>query len=117
MYKKDLKELSRDELEYYIHCLEIDLNIYKNCTKDLEHRISSLNKTNMKLMNRSNFATYRKRAHTYKVELGRCRRKLTRIYKLFKMTYYEACKLYYKGEIPFEMVEAVKEVRKELKNV
>lgn len=117
MYKEDLEKLSRDELEYYANTLQIKLNIYITYTKDLEHEIDSLKKTNTKLMYRSNFATYRKRAHTYKVELGRCRRKLTRIYRLFEMTYHEAAIAYYKGEIPFEMVKAVREVSKELRNV
>lgn len=110
MYNKDLKELSRDELEHYIHCLEIDLNLYKQYTKDLKHML--------KVNDVYKVYRYKKNAHVYKVQMERYRRKLTRIYKLFDkyiltvLTHYplaSAESIFY--------IKCIEDMRKEIKNV
>lgn len=68
----NLSSMSREDLELYT--LTLELKIHKQviflCNKDYK-----INK-------------YKKRAHTYKVEMERCRRKLTRMYQMLYDMYY-----------------------------
>lgn len=65
-----------------------------------------------------NYSLYMKKAHIYKVELGRCVRKLTRIYKLFDEYILTAMKCYPIGspQLTF-FIECTETVRKKIKNV
>lgn len=60
---------------------------------------------------------YQTLAHTYKIEMNRYRRKLTRIYKFFKLAYYEAFLRHIKSGLPKKYVDAVDKILKEVKNV
>ena len=61
---------------------------------------------------------YKNIAHIYKIELGRCVRKLTRIYKLFDKYIFTVFKHYPIGSAEFNFyIKCIEDMRKEIKNV
>lgn len=71
---EDMYAINEFELLKLIKRHEYEIRFMENANKKLE--------TQLKLQTQYKLH-YKNLAHVYKVELGRCRRKLTRIYKVF----------------------------------
>lgn len=78
-----------NENEYYTISKDCMERLYKKIAqKEFEAKFfnKQYNKCVDLLKDKNNI--YRKRAHTYKVEMERCRRKLTRMYRMLYDMYY-----------------------------
>ena len=101
----NLEDSSKEELLNYIYNLECDIyqcektiNYYKKYFKNPEKN--------------------KNRAHTYKVEMERYRRKLTRIYNLFTEYEFIALKHYSLDDPTLHFyLKCIEDMRKEIKNV
>lgn len=108
---EDVYTINEDELLKLIKRHDYEIRFMEGANKKLEAQLKL--QTQYKLH-------YKNLAHTYKVELGRCRRKLTRIYKALDDVEINMVKeflLRYDTAIVLRLMELIKSIKKLLKSI